>query len=248
MMSLPPLSQAALLIDLDGTLLDIAPTPSSVIVPPDVPRVLRALRLLLDDAVAIVTGRPIEMIDALLGDLPFAVAGEHGAAIRHAPGAPVERPMLPAPPLDWVTEAERLTAEHPGALLELKERGFSLHYRAVPAASAALCDGLTAMLAKSDEFELLAGIMIWEVRPRGVDKGTAVAALMERPPFHGRLPVFLGDDVTDEDGIRAAAEMGGAGLRVQDVFGDAAGVRAWLGEIAASGTWPMPWPRAEAAG
>jgi trehalose 6-phosphate phosphatase len=239
MVPLPPLSRAALLIDLDGTLLDIAPTPSSVIVPPDVPDVLRALRHLLGDAVAIVTGRPIETIDALLGDLPFAVAGEHGAAIRHAPGAPVERPNLPAPSMAWLLEAERLTAEHPGALLEVKERGFSLHYRAVPEAGPALRDGLFAMLVESDEFELLAGSMIWELRPRGADKGTAVAALMERPPFRGRLPVFLGDDVTDEDGIRAAAAMGGAGLRVQDVFGDAAGVRGWLREIVAGGAWPV---------
>ena len=84
--------------------------------------------------------------------------------------------------------------------------------------------------------------MIWEVRPRGVDKGTAVAALMDRPPFRGRLPVFVGDDVTDEDGIAAAAAMGGAGLRVQDVFGDAAGVRAWLLAIASNGVWPRNSP------
>jgi trehalose 6-phosphate phosphatase len=208
-------------------------------VPPEVPGVLRALRRLLGDAVAIVTGRPIETIDALLGDLPFAVAGEHGAAIRHAPGAPVERPMLAPPPAEWLIEAARLTAEYPGALLEPKERGFSMHYRAVPEAGPVLRDGLFAMLAESSEFELLAGNMIWEVRPRGVDKGTAVEALMERVPFRGRLPVFLGDDVTDEDGIRAAAAMGGAGLRVQDVFGDAAGVRGWLSELAAGGTWPV---------
>ena len=80
--------------------------------------------------------------------------------------------------------------------------------------------------------------MLWEVRPRGVDKGKAVERLMECPPFLGRLPVFIGDDVTDEDGIAAAAKMGGAGLRVQDAFGDAAGVRAWIAAVAAKGDWP----------
>ena len=236
--TLPPIERAALLLDLDGTLLDIAPTPDAVVVPPDLLDVLRTLRQLLGDAVAVITGRPVETIDRLLGDAVFAVAGEHGGAIRHAPGGLLERPVLPAPPAELVTAAQRLVAQHAGAIFEPKARGFSLHYRAVPAAGPALRDGLAALLAGHDAFELLTGNMIWEVRPRGVDKGTAVARLMERAPFAGRLPVFLGDDVTDEDGIAAAASMGGAGLHVPEVFGDAAGVRAWLTAIATGGDWP----------
>ena len=159
----------------------------------------------------------------------FAVAGEHGGAIRHAPGAPVERPTLPAPPGDWLAEAERLAAAASRARCWNSRRAVSRCIIAQCPPRARRCAmALTALLAGSDEFELLPAHMMWEVRPRGVDKGTAVAALMERPPFRGRLPVFLGDDVTDEDGIAAAAAMGGVGLRVQDVFGDAAGVRAWL--------------------
>jgi trehalose 6-phosphate phosphatase len=76
------------------------------------------------------------------------------------------------------------------------------------------------------------------VRPRGADKGKAIRALMDRAPFVGRLPVFVGDDVTDEDAIAAAEAMGGVGLRVQDAFVDAAGVRAWLQAIASNGDWP----------
>jgi trehalose 6-phosphate phosphatase len=136
-----------------------------------------------------------------------------------------------------VAEAERLAALHPGVLFEPKARGFALHYRAVPALNRMLHDALERMLAGSTEFELLPAHMLWEVRPRGTDKGKAVTRLMEQPPFLGRLPVFIGDDVTDEDGIAAAALMGGAGLRVQDTFGDAAGVRAWLGAIAEKGGW-----------
>jgi trehalose 6-phosphate phosphatase len=79
--------------------------------------------------------------------------------------------------------------------------------------------------------------MLYEVRPRGIDKGTAVVSLMRRAPFLGRVPVFMGDDLTDEDGMRAARAMGGIGMRVQDVFGDAVGVRAWLAETAARGDW-----------
>ena len=234
---LPPLERSALLIDLDGTLIDIAPRPGAVVVPVALPDVLHRLRRLLDDALAVVTGRPVETVESLLGDAVFAVAGEHGAAIRHSPSGPLERPLLPGPPAAWLTAAERLALTHPGVLIEVKARGFTMHFREVPAAERPLRDALIAMVQGS-EFELLAGKMMWEVRPRGTDKGKAVVALMDRPPFRGRLPVFIGDDVTDEDGIRAAVALGGAGLRVPEVFGDAAGVRAWLADIAADGTWP----------
>jgi trehalose 6-phosphate phosphatase len=236
--ALPPLGRTALLLDLDGTLLDIAPTPEAVIVPPGLLDVLHTLRELLDDALAVVTGRPVETIERLLGDAAFAVAGEHGAAIRYAPGSPLERPPLPAPPDAWILQTERLVAAHPGTLLEVKARGFTVHYRAVPAAELPLRDALVALLQSSTEFELLPGRMMWEVRPRGTDKGQAVIRLMERRPFQYRLPVFIGDDVTDEDGIVAATAMGGVGLRVPDTFGDPAGVRAWLTAIASERNWP----------
>jgi trehalose 6-phosphate phosphatase len=235
---LPPFGKVALLLDLDGTLLDIAPRPDAVVVPPGLTQALRRVRQLLNDALAVITGRPVETVDALLGDVAYAVAGEHGGAIRCGPGRPLLRPALPAPPSGWVTEAIRLAAAHPGVLFEPKARGFALHYRAAPAMAQTLRDALERMLAGSNEFEVLSAHMLWEVRPRGVDKGKAVTRLMASPPFLGRLPVFIGDDVTDEDGIAAAVAMGGAGLRVQNTFGDAAGVRAWLAAIAASGDWP----------
>ena len=234
---LPPLERAALLLDLDGTLLDIAPAPDKVVVPPGLLDVLHELRRLLGDALAVVTGRPVETVDELLGNSVFAVAGEHGGAIRHAPGQSLERRPLPAPPDAWLVEAAGLVAPHPGALLERKARGFAVHYRAVPSAGPIFHDELTALLQGSHDFELLSGHMIWEVRPRGVNKGSAVVSLMERAPFQYRLPVFVGDDVTDEDGIVAAVAMGGAGLRVPDNFADAADVRAWLQRTASAGHW-----------
>jgi trehalose 6-phosphate phosphatase len=237
-MHLPPFGKVALLVDLDGTLLDIAPRPDAVIVPPGLTQALWRVRQLLDDALAVITGRPVETVDALLGDVAYAVAGEHGGAIRYEPGHPALRPPLPSPPPDWVKQAEGLAATYPGVLFEPKARGFALHYRAAPALAQTLRNALERMLADSTEFELLPAHMLWEVRPRGVDKGKAVARLMASPPFFGRLPVFIGDDVTDEDGIAVAAAMGGAGLLVQDTFGDAAGVRAWLAAIAAKGDWP----------
>jgi trehalose 6-phosphate phosphatase len=226
-------SDPALLLDLDGTLLDIAPTPDSVVVPEGLRHSLAALRVRLGGAVAVVTGRPVEAVDHLLGALPYAVAGEHGGAIRHAPGEAIERAELAELPAGWLEAAEAVAAGSPGVLLERKRRSFVLHYRLAPDAGPALRAFLGRLLAgQEDRFAVLTALMAWEVRPLGADKATAVRALMARAPFAGRRPVYIGDDVTDEDGMRAAREMGGAGWRVQEHFGDAAGVRAWLAGLA----------------
>ncbi|MBV8401186.1 MAG: trehalose-phosphatase, partial [Acetobacteraceae bacterium] len=135
-------------------------------------------------------------------------------------------------------EAERIAASHPGVLLEHKANGFVLHYRAVPEAGLLLLEALEALLAGSDRFALMPARKAWEVKPRGVDKGSAVAKVMDRPPFAGRKPVFIGDDVTDEDGITMAHALGGAGLLVPVIFGDPSGVRAWLERADKEGSWP----------
>jgi len=224
----------ALLLDLDGTLIDFAPTPDAVIVPPGLPQALAALRLRLGGALAIVTGRPVDQIDRLLPGIPHAVAGEHGAAIRHAPGAPIERGEHPPIPAAWLAETEAAIAAHPGALLERKAHGVTLHFRQAPQAGPYLRTLADALLAQLPSHALLAGSMVWEVRPRGIDKGNALHALMARPPFLGRTPLFIGDDVTDEDAIQAARALGGLGLRVDQAFGAPQAVRDWLAAEAAS--------------
>jgi trehalose 6-phosphate phosphatase len=222
------IERPAFLLDLDGTLIDLAATPDAVIVPPALPGLLRRLRARHDDAVAIVTGRPIAAVDALLGDAPFAVAGEHGAAIRAGPGQAIARRALPVLPESAIARAAAVVARFPGALLERKAHGLALHYRQAPEAEAALREAAAAMVGALPAFALLRGSMVWEVRPAGIHKGVAVRALMQAPPFAGREPVFVGDDVTDEDAIAAAQALGGAGLRVDEAFGTPADVRAWL--------------------
>ena len=235
--ALPPFPRAALLLDMDGTLVDLAPTPDAVVVAAGLADVLATLRDALGGALAIVTGRPVETVDRLFGDTVRSVAGEHGGAIRQATGAPVERPDLPSPPQAWLDAAETLVRAYPGALLERKARGFALHYRQAPEAREAFRTALAAMVGTAARFELHPAHSLWEIRPAGADKGRAVAALMGRPPFAGRLPVFIGDDVTDEDGMRACRTLGGAGLRVDEVFGDPAGVRSWLRRSAEQCDW-----------
>ncbi len=234
---LPPFHRAALLLDMDGTLIDLAATPDAVVVPPGLTATLARLRDSLGGALAIVSGRPVDTVDRLLGDAPGAVAGEHGGAIRHRTGEAIERPDLPSAPESWLQAAEAAVSRYPGALLERKARGFALHFRQAQAAGDEFHALLAGLVNSRPGFELHPAHMLWEVRPLGADKGKAVIALMQRPPFAGRLPVFIGDDVTDEDGMREARNHGGAGYRVDAVFRDPDGVRAWLRASAARGAW-----------
>ena len=233
MKPIPDIREAAFLLDMDGTLIDIAPTPDSVVVPPGLTDSLRNLRQRCNDAVAVVTGRPVAQVDALLGDAPFAVAGEHGAVMRHGPGLALVTPDLPSAPQSWIDAAKTLAARHPGASVELKRHGFVLHYRAVPDMADIFQLAMRGLLTeRPSEFTLLAAKMAWEIRPVGIDKGHAVAGLMASSPFAGRVPVFVGDDVTDEDGMAEAERRGGVGLLVGRDFQDAAAVRAWIAGLA----------------
>ena len=234
--ALPAIGRAALLLDLDGTLIDIAATPDAVRVAAGLPEVLARLGERLGGALAIVTGRPIAQVDGLLPGMGV-VAGEHGGVVRV--GGVERRAALPGVPEVWVAEAKRVAEEHPGVLVEQKERGFVFHYRAAPGVGPMLGEVARAMVAQDGRFQVISALMAWEIRPGGVDKGSAVEALMGAAPFAGRVPVFIGDDVTDEDGMRVARRMGGAGLRVAEAFGDAAGVRDWLARAAETGAWPQ---------
>ena len=234
--TLPPFSQAALLLDMDGTLIDFAATPMAVVVPPDLPGTLARLRDELGGALAVITGRPVPQIDTLLPGIIPVVAGEHGGALRSGPGRAVGRPNLPSVPPTMLAEAEAFAAAHPGVLLEPKARGFAMHYRLAPGAADAVAAAVAAWVAPvADRFHAMPAHLAWEIRPLGADKGIAVAAVMALPDFAGRLPVFIGDDVTDEDGLAMARQMGGAGLFVPTVFGSPGGVRAWLGQC--RGAW-----------
>lgn len=226
------LSRGALLLDFDGTLVDIAAAPSLITVPADLHTSLATLSRRLAGAMALVSGRSVREIDGFLAPLILPVAGEHGAALRIPPDRTIRRPALPVLPDAWRDAAEAWANATPGVLVEEKHSGLVLHYRRAPAAAEPLREALAGLIGASASFEIMEASAAWELRPRGIDKGQAVRALMAEPAFAGRRPIFIGDDVTDEDGMAAARAMGGIGLRVQDVFGDAAGVRAWLASLA----------------
>ncbi|WP_419758457.1 trehalose-phosphatase [Acidisoma sp.] len=233
--SIRPLTlRSALFLDLDGTLIDIAPRHDEVRVSPELPAVLARLRNALGGALAIVSGRPLDDIVSLIPIPGICVAAEHGARVRLPDGTlEVHQAALPERP-GWIAAINEALPRWPGAFLEEKTIGLVIHYRQAPSDGAGIEAFMRALIAPADgRAELLPALMAFEIRPKGVGKGHAVDRLMKLAPFAGRVPVFIGDDVTDEEGIDAAVAHGGAGLHVARNFGGAAAnVRAWLADMA----------------
>jgi trehalose 6-phosphate phosphatase len=222
------LDAMALFLDLDGTLLEIAATPSAVVVPPDLPTDLAAVSVALGGALAIVSGRTLGEIDHFLVPLHLPAAAEHGAIIRLPNGA---RDELDAKvPETWARDLHAMQSLHAGVLIEHKAHSLVAHFRNAPGAEESLRRAAEACVARDREhFEILTGKMMVEIRPVSARKGRAVRHFMAAPPFHGRTPVFIGDDVTDEDGFDAAVKLGGVGLHVAESFGGSPlEVRRWL--------------------
>ncbi|GAB2176438.1 trehalose-phosphatase [Dongia sp. agr-C8] len=233
-----PLTETALFLDVDGTLIEIAPTPESVVVPPDLVPLLKKLHHALDGALAILSGRTIAVLDGLLGETGLPMAGVHGGELRAVAGGAVTEinPPLPAALQERVWAIiDDLKRQWPGVRGEDKGPAFSFHFRQAPEAEPALRAAI-ATLQLGAEWEILPGHMIYEIRSRGQSKGVALRSLMQMPGFAGRKPVFAGDDRTDLDGIRAAVELGGAGIAVAGLAAeqarwalpDPAAVRGWL--------------------
>ncbi|HKU97692.1 MAG TPA: trehalose-phosphatase [Vineibacter sp.] len=228
-------SDWALFLDLDGTLLDLALTPTAVVVPDGLVDVLRRLHGRLNGALAIVTGRPLDDIDRLLAPLVLPVAGNHGASARLPDGSQQALAPVSALPPAWRAEAEAACSQWPGTIVEPKPYSLALHYRLAPDRDREIHALLSRLAAeRADDYEILKAHYAFELRPRRADKGLAIERLMELVPFQGRVPVFIGDDVTDESGRAAARRLGGIGLDVAETFdGSAARVREWLAAAAA---------------
>lgn len=224
----------ALFLDLDGTLLDIAAKPDLVSVPQGLPDTLGAAAGALGGALAVVSGRALPVIDTLLSPYFGAAGAEHGAVVR-LPGGDLDESRTPMLPRIWLHMLEVAAERIDGLVIERKPRSVVVHFRQAPdreGEARALVESLPGLL--DEGFTVLSAHMAYEVRPINASKRRAVALLMERAPFAGRRPVFVGDDVTDEDGIAMAVCLGGFGLRVADDFaGSPARVRDWLGRGAA---------------
>ena len=221
-MPLPPLdSAAALFLDIDGTLLDIAARPELVRIPPGLPALLDRLAAQRQGALALVSGRSLVQIERLLPTWSGAAAGLHGAERRHADGSRVGANNCPADQQAAASLAMMrpalvaVTNDLAGVVIEDKGSTIAMHYRAAPNRAAELGRRVDDLLCEHGKgLRLIAGKMVFELQPAHHGKDGAIAAFMGERPFIGRLPVFAGDDTTDEDGFAEINRRGGLSIRV----------------------------------
>jgi trehalose 6-phosphate phosphatase len=227
------LEGASLFLDFDGTLVEIAAHPGAVVVTDRLRSLMIQLAARLPGRLAIISGRPIGQLKQLLGPMPLAFGGSHGMELLWPDGTAVQpaRPTALAPVLQ---EFRRLQKSHTAIVIEQKPYGVALHYRNEPRAEA-VCRALATSLAQSSGLELQAGKMVFELRAPGADKGGALKALLAGPGMAGTLPVFIGDDDTDETAFVAAAELDGAGILVGPARPTAARYR--LASVTATLAW-----------
>src|ERR1700676_3109337 len=232
--------QCAILLDIDGTLLDLAPTPREVWVPPGLAETLSRLYDKTSGALALVSGRSLNDIDLIFAPEQFPAVGGHGAEMRIS--ADSEAVATHAPPMD--KELKRRLAAiarlSPGILLEDKGYSLALHYRLAPHAEKAIYAAIALIRADlpNAPIELMPGKCVYEIKHSGFNKATGVLELMAHEPFRGRRPIFIGDDVTDESVFALMPDLGGLAfsvgrraMGVADHFDDPRDVRQWLARL-----------------
>lgn len=204
----------AIFTDFDGTLVEIAPRPDAIDVPESLAGRLGALQSSLDGAFAIISGRTIANIDGFLSSPTFSISGSHGAEQRHlGRQSPASAEHAESAARISRTLSEQFDGDD-RILVEPKPSGVAVHYRAAPERGPDVRRAMDRALERTPDFQAIDGKKVIEARPRGTDKGAAIAALMEQAPFSGRTPLFIGDDVTDEDGFRTVNAMGGITVKV----------------------------------
>lgn len=204
----------ALFLDFDGTLAEIADTPERVEVEARLGPSLHAMYDALHGALAIISGRPIAEIDAFLDPLVLPVAGLHGLE-RRTPGGSIVRHAKVGTALQEARRGlDALARSIPGVRIEDKSLTLAVHYRAAPHAANACRRAVEEAIRRGGGLHVLEGRKVFEIKPSGIDKGTAIAEYLAEPPFAGRTAVFVGDDASDEDGFAAVNRRGGQSIRV----------------------------------
>lgn len=243
----PPLLEPdrhALFLDFDGSIVDFASRPDQIALPPGTIALLKNLHHRLGGALAIVTGRHIADIDRYLAPLLLPASGVHGREFRPRAGDIRDDPLSG----EIEKARNRLAASlapHDALFLEDKGSALVLHFREHPKEGERARTLADKAVLGLDALHVLAGHAVFEILQRGITKGRALRRFMHRPPFDGRIPVFVGDDATDEDGMRAAAEMGGFGVKIGPEetaaayrLSDTGAVHAWLGRLMATDREP----------
>jgi trehalose 6-phosphate phosphatase len=233
----------ALFIDIDGTLLEMAPTPDAVVVPEGLVQMMDDLSRTMGGAIALSTGRSVAEADKLLAPLRLITSGVHGTEVRVEPDGKATM-LVPAVSATLMEEIHAVAGMFPGIIVELKGAGVAVHYRKVPEVRPVLEAELGKIADRRDTLVLRPGRRVLEVIPKGYSKGAGLAWLMRRHPFEGRRPIMVGDDYGDESAIRMAQQLGGFGLKVageyfpadEADFSGVAAARAWFATVAGTPT------------
>jgi trehalose 6-phosphate phosphatase len=236
----PPALDWCLFLDVDGTLIELTDTPMETFADARLVALLSSVAERLGGAVALVSGRSIRYLDALFAPLRLPAAGLHGVERRKASGA-VHGASFADTQLDPVRAAANALVEaHPGTLLEDKGRTIAVHFRLAPQFESEVRRTLEeAAKLLGSNYHIQEGSMVLEIKPKGFSKAAAIKAFLKEPPFTGRTPVFVGDDLTDQEGLRAVEDQGGISIAVgtrvnaQYRLTNAAAVGEWLQGIAA---------------
>jgi trehalose 6-phosphate phosphatase len=234
----PPAPSAdwAWFFDVDGTLAHIAETPESVRIDIGMRRLIQAIVANAGGAVALISGRSIADVDALFPGVRLPVAGQHGAERRDAAGALVGNPVAARELTGIRDELLTIARRHPGLRVEDKGLAIALHYRHAPQLAGYVHRAVRAIQARTgDDLQIQIGKRVVELVPAGIDKGSAVQHFMQEPPFRGRTPVFVGDDVTDEHAFAIVNDLDGYSVKVGPGatsarwrLADVNAVREWL--------------------
>ena len=235
---LPPAhcGECAFFLDVDGTLLEIADTPSAVRVDMELLELIGRLSRVSGGALALISGRSISDLEELLGAQRIPLAGQHGLERRDAAGRLWIHAAPPAAKCSFKEALAPVLARHPGLLLEDKGLTLALHYRLAPHLAAYAHRLMARLMGEAGGgLELQKGKRVIEIKPAGIDKGTAVAEYLAESPFRGRHPVFIGDDLNDEHGFAEVNRVGGISIKVGPGTSCAryrlphvAAVRSWL--------------------
>jgi trehalose 6-phosphate phosphatase len=211
-----------LFLDFDGTLVEIAEEPDQVEVPPTLVPLLEKLRAYFGGALAIVSGRPIESIDRFLFPLCLPCAGKHGLEYRLEPNKVIVNDTYRPEQLDDARKVLlRFAKEHPGVLFEDKGLSLGIHYRKAPEFEAESRQIIEKIVSQLNDYHLLSGKMIFEIKPKLINKGKAIETLLHHELFRYRKPIFIGDDKTDEEAFPTVAKLGGVCVKIGDSKGSA---------------------------
>jgi trehalose 6-phosphate phosphatase len=236
----PPRPDWAYFLDVDGTLVYFAERPEAIRVDAELLALIQRVHRACDGALALVSGRALSDLDARLGNLRIPIAGQHGLELRDAQGRVQQHENANSAARDWLkARLLSLAAKHPGVLLEDKGVALAVHYRQAPSLAAYIHRQAKRWLKESGlPLEPQDGRYVLEFKPATHDKGTAITEFMQRSPFAGRLPAFIGDDVTDEHGFEQVNRLHGFSIKVGKGatrarwrLADVTAVRQWLATI-----------------